>query len=83
MEALASFPLVPATVIATEDGRVTIETDEGVTGTFSQSLSPIELTEEERCTLRGFVFRKKDRFTGEQRSYFVTLSVEPLPADQL
>lgn len=83
MEALASFPLVPATVIGTEDGRVTIETDDGVSGTFSQTLSPIELTEEERCTLRGFVFRKKDRFTGEQRSYFVTLSVEPLPADQL
>lgn len=82
-EALADFPLVPARVISTEESRVTIETDEGVTGTFSQSLAPIELSEGDSCTLRGFVFRKRDRFTGEQRSYFVTLSVEPLPTDQL
>ena len=82
-EALADFPLVPARVISTDETRVTIETDEGVTGTFSQSLAPIELSEGDPCTLRGFVFRKRDRFTGEQRSYFVTLSVEPLPTDQL
>ena len=82
-EALADFPLVPARVISTEESRVTIETDEGVTGSFSQSLAPIELSEGDSCTLRGFVFRKRDRFTGEQRSYFVTLSVEPLPTDQL
>ena len=82
-EALADFPLVPARVISTDETRVTIETDEGVTGTFSQSLAPIELSEGDLCTLRGFVFRKRDRFTGEQRSYFVTLSVEPLPTDQL
>lgn len=82
-EALTDFPLVPARVISTDESRVTIETDDGVTGTFSQSLAPIELSEGDLCTLRGFVFRKRDRFTGEQRSYFVTLSVEPLPADQL
>ena len=82
-EALTDFPLVPAQVISTDESRVTIETDEGITGTFSQSLAPIELSEGDPCTLRGFVFRKRDRFTGEQRSYFVTLSVEPLPTDQL
>ncbi len=82
-EALTDFPLVPARVISTDESRVTIETDEGITGTFSQSLAPIELSEGDLCTLRGFVFRKRDRFTGEQRSYFVTLSVEPMPADQL
>ena len=82
-EALTDFPLVPARVISTDESRVTIETDDGVTGTFSRSLAPIELSEGDLCTLRGFVFRKRDRFTGEQRSYFVTLSVEPLPADQL
>ena len=82
-EALTDFPLVPARVISTDESRVTIETDEGITGTFSQSLAPIELSEGDLCTLRGFVFRKRDRFTGEQRSYFVTLSVEPLPTDQL
>lgn len=83
MEALAAFPLVRATVIATDESRVTVETDEGIVGTFSHSLAPIDLGEGDLCTLRGFVFKKKDRFTGEDRSYFVTLSVEPLPADQL
>lgn len=83
VEALAAFPLVRAYVTEATEGRVVVETESGVSGTFSESLAPIRLSEGDECTLRGFVFTKRDRFTDETRSYFVTLSVEPLPTDQL
>lgn len=82
-EAVAQYPIVRAVVAQVQDGMVYIVTDDGVQGNFNNSISPIELAPGDLCALRGFVYRKKDKMTGETLSSFITLSMEPLPPDAL
>lgn len=82
-EAVANYPIVRAVVAQVQNGIVYIVTDDGIQGNFNGSISPIDLVQGDLCALRGFIFRKKDKVTGETLSNFVTLSMEPLPPDAL
>lgn len=82
-EAVAHYPIVRAVVAQVHESMVYIVTDDGVQGSFHSSISPIDLTPGDLCALRGFIFRKKDKITGDTISNFVTLSMEPLPPDAL
>lgn len=81
--ALATFPIVRAVVAQVYDDFVYIVTDDGLQGSFPISMAPYELSAGELCALRGFIFKKKDRETGDQQQHFVTLSMEPLPPELL
>ena len=81
--ALAAFPIVSAVVAQVYDGKVYIVTDDGHQGSFDVSRAPYELSPGDTTALRGFIFKKKDKFSGEQQEVFVTLALEPLPPDLL
>lgn len=82
-EAVAHYPIIRAVVAQVQGEMIYIVTDDGIQGSFHSSIAPIELAQGDLCALRGFVFRRKDKATGETTSNFVTLSMEPLPPDAL
>lgn len=81
--ALAAFPVVSAVVAQVYDGKVYIVTDDGHQGSFDVSRAPFELTQGDTLALRGFIFKKKDKYSGDRQEVFVTLAIEPLPPDLL
>ena len=81
--ALAAFPVVSAVVAQVYDGKVYFVTDDGHQGSFDVSRAPYELAPGDTTALRGFIFKKKDKYSGEQQEVFVTLALEPLPPDLL
>lgn len=81
--AVAAFPVVSAVVAQVYDGKVYVVTDDGHQGSFDLSRAPFELTQGDTTALRGFIFKKKDKYSGEVTEVFVTLALEPLPPDLL
>ena len=76
-EAILTFNPIKATVEDIRGDQYLLHTEQGTPSFVNLSVAPVELSVGDNVIVRGFQQRHKDRFTGQAKYSFVTLSIEP------
>lgn len=76
-EAILTFNPLKAVVEDIRGDQYLLHTEQGTPSFVNLSVAPVELSVGDNVIVRGFQQRHKDRFTGQAKYSFVTLSIEP------
>lgn len=76
-EAILTFNPIKATVEDIRGDQYLLQTEQNTPSFVNHSVAPVELSVGDHVIVRGFQQRHKDRYTGQAKYSFVTLSIEP------